>query len=61
MDDVEKLAESVYLYCCKERSKKGEAEEVCCPFDTRFDEVKEFYRNVARWHLQELKDKYGFV
>jgi len=51
-DEVEKLAENAFYFCCAARSKDGRNPfEVCGNFEDLFDESKEFYRNIARWHL----------
>jgi hypothetical protein len=56
-DRVDKLAAEIYDYCCSHRGdnmKKGvpgNPRNVGSGFDTLFDEAKEFYRSIARWHL----------
>ncbi len=53
MTDVEldQVAAEIYDFCCAARSKDGnKPREVGREFDTLFEETKEFYRNMARWH-----------
>lgn len=55
---VDKLAAEVYDYCCSHRAdnKSGKPQEVSRGgFDSLYDNSKEFYRNVARWHLDKFK------
>jgi hypothetical protein len=54
-EQVEKLAADCYYACCAARSKDGKNPfEVGCKWNDLFDEPKEFYRNVARWHLRVM-------
>jgi hypothetical protein len=56
MDDlVEKTAEEMYNFACAARSKDGnKPREVGNEYKTLLEEPKDFYRNLARWHLSQL-------
>lgn len=59
LDEIDKLAAEVYDYCCSHRGdnmkngEPGNPRNVGRGFDTLFDEPKNFYRNIAQWHLQQ--------
>jgi hypothetical protein len=67
MKEIDKLAEAAYEYCCSHRQDNikddvgGNPRNVGCPFAQLYDNAKEFYRNIARWHLEKSKHIPSFV
>jgi hypothetical protein len=68
-EEVERLAEEIFDYCCANRqdnlNKDGSAgnpRAICCKFNDDpvagtqglYENAKNFYRNIARWHLQKV-------
>jgi hypothetical protein len=59
-NELDKLAESVYDYCCSNRldnlnkdGSPGDPRKVGCKFEDLWESPKDFYRNVAKWHLKQ--------
>ena len=55
--DLDKVAEAVYDYCCANRTdnKSKNPREIGCEFKDLHENAKNFYRNVAQWHLNECQ------
>lgn len=58
MEDLEKLAEEMYDFACANRAdnlnkdkSSGDPRKIGCLFKDLTDQSKNFYRNLAKWHL----------
>ena len=56
MNDLDLLAAEIYDYCCSNRAdnKSKNPREIGCEFDKLTEQSKNFYRNIAKWHLNKL-------
>jgi len=53
-EEIDSLAAEAFYFCCAARSKDGKNPfEVCGNFNELVEQSKEFYRNIARWHLSK--------
>lgn len=54
MNELDMLAEQMYDYACANRAdnKTKNPRDSGCKFEELFDNVKNFYRNLAKWHLE---------
>jgi hypothetical protein len=57
-DQVDRVPEEIYDYVCAHRKDNlnpdgspGDPRKIGCPFSELYDEPKNFYRNLAVWHL----------
>jgi len=61
-EELDKLAEEVYDWCCAlrednldKKGNPGDPRKVSSPYPLSMDNVKAFYRNVVKWHLEKQK------
>jgi hypothetical protein len=61
MDDLDKLAAEIFDYACANRRDNlnkdgtaGDPRAISCKFEDLYDGPKEFYRSIARWHLNKV-------
>ncbi len=58
--ELDKLAAEVYDYCCSFRSdnskngEPGDPRKVGENFENLYEQSKNFYRNIVRWHLSKI-------
>jgi len=64
-EELDKLAEEVYDWCCSRRvdnlDKKGnpsDPRKISSPYPLAIDNVKHFYRDVVRWHLNKVSNNH---
>ena len=56
---VNEVANQIYDFCCCERHDNPEptnARRIGCEFSELFEESKLHYRDIARWHLKQIKE-----
>lgn len=63
MNELDELAEEIYDHACANRAdnlKKdgsaGDPRGVGCKFKDLFDNAKNFYRSIAKWHLSKTNE-----
>jgi tRNA U34 2-thiouridine synthase MnmA/TrmU len=56
MNELDQLAEEIFDYACarREDNKTKNPRAICCKFENLLDNPKEFYRNIAKWHLDKI-------
>jgi hypothetical protein len=52
MLEIDKVATEMYDCACAARSRTGNPRDYGCVFGKLFGEPKEFYRTLAKWHLE---------
>jgi hypothetical protein len=58
MEDVDTVAKNMYDFACANRQDNlnkdgsaGDPRKVGCEYESLFENAKNFYRNLAKWHL----------